>query len=74
MVAVEVETRATFSLGTSRVLFTNPDYALGGLHPSYDVAPGDNRFLMIRVLPREEDRRMILVLNFFEELKAKVGN
>ncbi len=74
MVAVEVETGATFSLGTSRVLFTNPDYALGGLHPSYDVAPGDNRFLMIRVLPREEDRRMILVLNFFEELKAKVGN
>ncbi|MCH7717775.1 MAG: protein kinase, partial [Gemmatimonadetes bacterium] len=56
MVAVEVETGATFSLGTSRVLFTNPDYALGGLHPSYDVAPGDNRFLMIRVLPREEDR------------------
>ena len=73
MVAVEVETGATFSLGTRRVLFTNPDYELGGLHPPYDVAPGDNRFLMIRVLPREEDRRLILVQNFFEELKAKVG-
>ncbi len=74
MVAVEVHTGATFSVGTSRVLFANRDYVLGGLHPAYDVAPDDNRFLMIRVLPGEEDRRMILVQNFFEELKAKVGN
>ena len=41
---------------------------------SYDVTPDDQRFVMIRNLGAEEATELIVVENFFEELKAKVGN
>ncbi len=41
----------------------------------HDVAPDDQRFLMLRGVNFEEGGpELILVENFFEELKAKVGN
>ncbi len=43
------------------------------LHQQYDVAPDGQRFVMIRN-PRAEEGELIVVENFFEELKAKVGN
>ncbi len=60
---------------TPRLLFTAP-YTFGALfrgNPSYDVSP-DGRFLMIR--SETDDMvspRLHVVLNWFEELKAKVG-
>ncbi len=39
---------------------------------SYDVTPDDQRFVMIR--ERADAGELIAVENFFEELKAKVGN
>jgi serine/threonine-protein kinase len=74
MVAVAVRTVPTFSVGASRILFENTMYSVGGLHAQFVVAPDDRRFLMIRNLPQEGERQLILVQNFFEELKAKVGN
>jgi hypothetical protein len=39
---------------------------------SYDVSPDGDRFLMTR-LPAQRDRpRIVVVLNWFDELKAKV--
>jgi hypothetical protein len=38
------------------------------------VTPDDQRFVMIRSLGAEEVDELIVVENFFEELKAKVGN
>ncbi len=40
---------------------------------SYDVTPDDQRFVMIRNLGAEEATELIVVENYFEELKAKVG-
>ena len=77
MVAVEVTTSPTFSVGASRELFVNENYSTGGLHPPYDVAPDGRRFLMIRTVATDgvgEGSRLVLVQNFFEDLQARVGN
>ena len=74
MVAVAVETGPTFSAGASRVLFVNREYWVNSLHPQYVVTPDDQRFLMIRSPDEEGESRLILVWNFLEELKAKMGN
>jgi serine/threonine-protein kinase len=43
--------------------------------PHFDVSPGDQRLLAIRTGPSSgAGGRTVVVLNFFEELKAKVGN
>lgn len=39
----------------------------------YDVTADDQRFVMVRNLPRAEGE-VIVVENFFEELKSRVGN
>ncbi len=75
LVAVRVETEPTFSRGGSTILFAASEYTLGGLHPMFDVAPGDQRFLMIRRIDagdEEPSGRLILVQNFVEELRARV--
>ena len=44
------------------------------MHQQYDVTPDDQRFVMIRNLGGTDAGELIVVENFFEELKAKVGN
>ncbi len=42
----------------------------------YDVAPDDQQFVTLRLAVQASDgaSRFILVQNFFEELKERVGN
>ncbi len=40
----------------------------------YDITPDGNRFVMIRQGEGDVSGDLVVVLNFFEELKAKVGN
>ena len=58
-------------------LFRAPEGSLAfsdALARVYDVAPDDNRFLMTRLVGSEEgSASVILVLNFFEELKEREG-
>ncbi len=42
-------------------------------HPQYDVTRDGQRFMMIRDL-EDEASKLIIVLNFFDELKRRVGN
>ncbi len=74
MMVVSVGADETF--GTPRVLFRQ-SYAISPIgrgNPNYDVA-ADGRFLMVRDRPGEGGvSPLYVVLNFFEELKAKVGN
>ena len=42
-------------------------------HRAYDVMADDQRFLMIRLGGSGYVGDLIMVQNFFEELKAKVG-
>ncbi len=75
MVAAQVQTGSDFAVTDRSVLFAldpallfrqNEQYAM------YDVAPDDERFLMLRAVSfQEAGPELILVENFFEELKTK---
>lgn len=66
----EVDTEAGFSVVATEVISTHAGYSfLGG---TYAVAPDDQRLLVMEAGTREEGE-IILVQNFFEELKARVG-
>jgi serine/threonine-protein kinase len=70
LVAVEVGTHPIFSLGRSTVLFS-----CAAFYPyqsfRYAVAPDDRRFLMVRPEAATAADRVIVVDNWFEELKEK---
>jgi serine/threonine-protein kinase len=71
LVAVDVKTGPTFSLGRTAILFSIAGFAQYLAHPRYAVAPDDWRFLMIRPLAPGTPDKLIVVENWFEELKAK---
>jgi len=75
LVAVQVETEIGFEMGEHQVLFQTEGWrrASAARH-YYDITPDDQRFIMIRDLGSAVTTDVIIVENFFEELKAKVGN
>ena len=74
LMVVEVLPGATFVPGARRTLFPVQGFVSSPFHQFYDVTPDDQRFVMIRNQGAEEASELIVVENFFEELKAKVGN
>ena len=72
MMVVEFTSEPTFSHGIPQRLFSGSPYEPDVDQWSYDVAPDDQQFLMFRDLDRRGS--IFVVVNFFEELKAKVGN
>ena len=74
LMVVEVLPGPTFVTGERRVLFSTRGFRSTPFHQQYDVTPDDQRFVMIRNLGGQEASELIVVENFFEELKAKVGN
>ncbi|MFB3112403.1 MAG: hypothetical protein ACE10G_10255, partial [Gemmatimonadales bacterium] len=76
LVAVAVLPGEAFAMGEQRTLFSAQPYLASVLHRMYDITPNDQRFVMIRVQAEagRDDTQLIVVENFFEELKAKVGN
>jgi serine/threonine-protein kinase len=71
LVAVEVKTSPTFSLGRSTPLFSAVGFESNQFVPQYDVSLDDRRFLMIRPVAANAPDKLIVVDNWFEELKAK---
>jgi Tol biopolymer transport system component len=69
LVAVEVNTSPTFSLGRATVLFPAARFSSVRFNTQYAVAPDDRRFLMIRPLETSTPDKLIVVENWFEELK-----
>ncbi|MEE8478228.1 MAG: hypothetical protein V3S19_07640, partial [Gemmatimonadales bacterium] len=79
MVAAEVVLAPSFAVGEQRVLFSMEGLWTGGLRHYYAVSPDDQRFVMVRVTgtgigDEAASAELILVENFLEELKARVGN
>jgi serine/threonine protein kinase/Tol biopolymer transport system component len=86
IMVAEVETDPTFNFGKSKVLFTPRDIGLANiiLTGSYDIHPNGERFLMLKEVETAEDEsqaeestseipnKIIVVTNWFEELKEKV--
>jgi len=73
LVAVQVIPGSAFAWDRQDVLFSVSAYETGNGHPLYDVSPDDDRFVMLRSFD-EGPWELILVQNFFEELKRLVSN
>jgi dipeptidyl aminopeptidase/acylaminoacyl peptidase/tRNA A-37 threonylcarbamoyl transferase component Bud32 len=71
LIAVEINTNPTFSLGRSTPLFSAAEFQSDQFVPQYDVSLDDRRFLMIRSIAANAPDKLIVVDNWFEELKAK---
>jgi serine/threonine-protein kinase len=74
LVAARVTTEPGFAVSERNFLFSLADYQRGQeycCHPTYDVHPDGERFIMIRRLSGGNE--FVLVQNFFEELKQRVG-
>jgi len=71
LVAVEVQSSPRFSLGRSTVLFPARGYLSFERGAQYAVASDDRRFLMIRQVPGSVPDELVVVDNWFEELKPK---
>ena len=70
MMSVDIKLEPAFSAGRPRMLFEHT-WAPGTPHRNYDVSP-DGRFLMLLEQerpPAPAAKQMVLVLNWFEELK-----
>ncbi len=74
MMAVEVETEPSLSLSKPEILFEGRYEGAAGWagYANYDVTPDGQRFLMIRSEEEPAPTRIHVVLNWAEELKAKV--
>jgi serine/threonine-protein kinase len=63
-----------FVPGARRVLFPLIRFSLDPSHQQYSVTPDDRRFLMIRATESDRADQLVLVENFFEVLRMRVGH
>jgi len=71
MISVTVSTSPTFSTGEARVLFSANRYIANPQHRQYDISRDDRRFLMVGLIGGNSSDKLIVVDNWFEELKAR---
>ena len=72
MVAVEVLEGETFRTGRQEVLFNADDFWSNRFQRVYDVT-ADGRFVLLRRSGATVEEEVIIVENFVEELKARIG-
>ena len=72
MMAVRIETEPRFSPGKPRLLFEVPYADAGVYSPNFDISPDGSRFIMIQSKLETATDRLIVVHNWFEELKQRV--
>jgi hypothetical protein len=72
MTVATVVTGAGFEVRDRKALFSTADYDNDFEHARYNVSPDDQRLLMSRKTTSAESD-LVLVLNWFEELKARMG-
>ncbi len=72
LMAVAVDTTKGFRAETPQVLFDASVYAGAGGDTSFDVSPDGQRFVMIRGDDPSVSRQIVIVHNWFDELKRRV--
>jgi DNA-binding winged helix-turn-helix (wHTH) protein/Tol biopolymer transport system component len=73
MLAARVSAKPSFAVGESRVLFEG-DFEVGGpVTPNYDIAPDGSRLLMIEPSREQVPSRIVVVDNWFRELRQNLG-
>ncbi|MEP7176249.1 MAG: protein kinase [Gemmatimonadales bacterium] len=73
MMSVGIRSGATFGFDQPRALFSTAAYVPAGAMPSYDVSPDDRRFVMLRETSANERSEFIVVQNWTQELRARMG-
>jgi serine/threonine-protein kinase len=73
LIAVQVRADSSFAWDHQEVLFSAEDFLARTEHPMYDVSPDDRRFVMLRS-SGDGLWELILVQDFFEDLKRQVPN
>ena len=73
LISVEVLPGSTFVPGERRALFSTQPFLSLNSTPNYDIAPDDDRFVMIRPAADTGLGDIVVVENFFEELMARAG-
>ena len=78
LIAAEVETDSVFRVLNHTTLFTlGSELGVVAGFNVYDIGPNDERFLMVRVAGPSGasggDSRFILLQNWFEELRQRMG-
>jgi Tol biopolymer transport system component len=74
MMAVDIVTQPSFSMGKPQMLFAERYLPTPGSLPNYDVSPDGQRFLMVKPVEQAQaaPTQINVVLNWFEELKRRV--
>jgi len=72
LMVVDVGSGDDIEVGEPRALFSLAGYRRARNRPQYDVAPGDQRFLMIKDPPLPAIPSVVYVEHWFPELLAKV--
>jgi serine/threonine-protein kinase len=73
LVAADVVTIPTFRVTRQQVLFSAIGYRSNVFDPQFDISRDDQRFLMIARDEPEVASEIVVVMNWFEELKAMIG-
>lgn len=71
LVSVAVKTSPTFSAGATTTLFAVRDFIATGNQRGYDVTADDKRFVFVRSIGGAIPDKVVVVENWFEELKRK---
>ncbi len=71
LVAAEINTKPTFSVGKQKILFSLTPFTFGGPVPLYAVAPDDRRFLMMRATTAGDAGLLIINEHWVEGLKER---
>jgi serine/threonine-protein kinase len=74
MMAVDIATQPGFAVGKPRMLFEGGYVPTPYTFPNYDVSSDGQRFLMLKPVEAGDaaPTQIIVVLNWFEELKRRV--
>ena len=74
LVAVQVTGDPTFEAGRQVELFSMAGYMTGSGTAMYDLTLDDQRFVMARIEDAGFDVELVVVQNWFEELRQRMGN
>jgi Tol biopolymer transport system component len=73
ILSVLVQAERTLTVSTPRVLFEDASYPLDAVgNANYDVFPDGQRLVIVQGSATAPEPRVVLVLNWFEELKQRV--
>jgi serine/threonine-protein kinase len=71
LMVAQVRSNPTFAVGSRTTLFPTAAYQVNPNHAAYDVAPDDERFVLVKTA--SESQQFILALNWFDELKSRAA-